>query len=138
MRHICMGAASAMDANELCAIEALLKPPSLVLHRSRLHASSTYLHLTRCLKRVMQNVVTCLLRMRNALPIGLEQYEGQMACVTHAKLASDQSRSEKKSRRSVGNIREIVPLQRREDAACASGIHTLHAPPSLPLQPWRR
>ena len=41
MRHICLEAASAMNANELCAREALLKPPSLVLHRSCLHASST-------------------------------------------------------------------------------------------------
>ena len=34
-----------------------------------------------------------------------------------------------------GNIRDIAPLQRCENAACASGIHTLHAPPRSNYSP---
>ena len=61
----------------------------------------------------------------------------QVKCREHARPCQTRviSRSEKKSRRSVGNIREIVPLQRRENAACASGIHTLHAPPRSNYSP---
>ena len=55
----------------------------------------------------------------------------QVKCREHARPCQTRviSRSEKKSRRSVGNIREIVQLQRCDDAACASGISTLYTRP---------
>ena len=66
----------------------------------------------------------------------------QVKCREHARPCQTRaiSRSENQSKRSVGNIieRSYNFKDVRICDICASGIHTLHAPPSLQLQPWRR